>query len=349
MLDPLPRQSLAERAARWISDAIAKGEWTEVLPGERAMCQRLEVSRPVLREALRHLETTGVISCEPNRGRRILTPPTGQFQDKKKVIFLVSSEHFVDRRYYEPLLSMTNETLAKHEIETEIRTQDTARPLLEKNVLPRNTIWVLVAVSEPTQRWFYEKRIPAIVAGSTYPGIALSSLDADHRAVGRHAVGQFLRLGHRRIGFVTSDRPRAGDVETEEGFWEGIRNSSAENITTSAIRTRFEPDELGRKLKRLLSTKNPPTALFSCRANFALTALTLAHELGRRVPEDLSLISRDYAPFISYTRPVIASYEQCQETSARLLARMILKPPIKPVVRRLLPKYSPGQSTGPAT
>lgn len=347
MLDPLPRQSLAQRAARWLTDAIAKGEWTDVLPGERALCHRLEVSRPVLREALQHLEDMGVISCEPNRARRILAPSHTAGRKKTKVLFLVGSEHLLEKNYNEPLLALTSETLAKHGIETDIRTQTSARPLLEKTTPSRDMLWVLVAVSEPTQRWFFERRIPAIVAGSTYPGIALSSLDTDHRAVARHAVGQFLRQGHRRIGFIIPDRPRAGDIDTEEGFLEGLRQSQHQDIVSTTIRCRADPEELSRKLKRLLLAKDAPTALFACRSHLALTALTFAHSIGKHVPSDLSLISRDFAPFLSFALPAIANYEHCQVTYARLLSRMIMEPPLTQVVRRLLPKFIAGQSIGP--
>lgn len=347
MLDPLPRQSLAQRAARWLSEAIAKGEWTGVLPGERALCHRLEVSRPVLREALQHLENTGMISCEPNRARRILSPSQDAISKKTKVLFLVGSEHLLEKNYNEPLLAITCETLAKHGIETDIRTQTSARPLLEKTTLSRDTLWVLVAVSEPTQRWFFERHIPSIVAGSTYPGIALSSLDTDHRAVARHAVGQFLRQGHRRIAFVIPDRPRAGDIDTEEGFLEGLRQSSHQDIISTIIRCRADPEELSRKLKRLLLAKEAPTALLSCRAHLALTVLTFAHSVGLRVPDHLSLISRDFAPFLSYALPAVANYEHCQITYARLLTRMILEPPLTQVVRRLIPKFVAGSSIGP--
>jgi len=346
MLDPLPRQSLSQRAARWLSEAIAKGEWVDVLPGERALCQRLEVSRPVLREALQHLENTGAISCEPNRPRRILSAAHGSFRAKPKVIFLVGSEHLLEKNPNEPLITVTSESLSKHGIETEVRTHTSARPLLEKKDV-RDTLWVLVTVSEPTQRWFFERKIPAIVAGSTYPGITLSSLDTDHRAVGRHAVGQLLRHGHRHIGIVVPDRPRAGDLETEEGFLEGLRLARYDDTTPTIIRSRVEPDELSRKLKRVLLAKNAPSALLVCRAQLALTVLTFMHAAGLSVPEHLSLISRDSAPFLSYTLPSIANYDHCQVTRARLLARMILEPPVTPVVRRLLPKFAAGHSIGP--
>ncbi len=344
MLDPLLRQPLAQRVATLLAAAIARGEWVDFLPGERVLCQRLEVSRPVLREALRHLELAGSISSEPNRVRRILSSPGKSRRAKIKVIFVLGGDHNLEKNADDPLVVAARESLAKHGIEAELRSDTAARAALDKIPRPPDTVWVLIAVSESAQRWFYERKIPAIVAGSTYRGVEFPSVDMDHRAVGRHAVGQFLRNGHRRIGLVVTDRPRAGDIETEEGFMEGIRLATYEGISSTIIRTRAETGELSNKLSRVLRTGKAPTAMLVCHAHLALTVLTFSQSIGLKVPEQLSLISRDSAFFLSYTHPVIARYELCHATCARLLTRLILKMPRHRTERRLFPKFITGQS-----
>lgn len=57
-----------------ISEAVAAGDYR---PGdrliERDLCERYEVSRTVIREALRHLEAQGLIVIVPNRGPVVAT------------------------------------------------------------------------------------------------------------------------------------------------------------------------------------------------------------------------------------------------------------------------------------
>lgn len=65
---------LRQQVVALISEAIAAGEYK---PGERLverdLCERFEVSRTVVREALRHLEAQGLIEMVPNRGPVVAT------------------------------------------------------------------------------------------------------------------------------------------------------------------------------------------------------------------------------------------------------------------------------------
>lgn len=348
MLDPLPRQPLAQRSALWLSNAICDGVWSGHLPGERTLCVRLGISRPILREALKLLEQKGIISCEPNRFRRIIAPPLERALTHPKVIFLIGGTHLQEKTSDDPLVSAACNALAKQGIEIEIRTQTTPRSSLLKQTLRKEIVWVLVSVSEATQRWFHEREIPAIVAGSTYPGISLASIDVDHRAISRHATGEFLRLGHRRIAMIATERPRAGDLETEEAFFTSLRQAPHEGIVPSIIRSRPEPEELCRNLRRALITPTAPTGLFICHPHLAVTALTYTQSLGIKVPKDLSIICRDSAYFLAYTHPSIAGYELCWEGYTKIITRMIRDSSATQETHRLFPKFHTGKSIGPA-
>ena len=65
---------LRQQVVVLISEAIAAGDYP---PGdrliERDLCDRFEVSRTVIREALRHLEAQGLIVIVPNRGPVVAT------------------------------------------------------------------------------------------------------------------------------------------------------------------------------------------------------------------------------------------------------------------------------------
>ena len=73
-MDLVPkRKSLLAATTAVLRDAIAAGEWSGELPGERKLCERMQVGRDTLRLALKQLEREGVIGRgDPGRRRPIL-------------------------------------------------------------------------------------------------------------------------------------------------------------------------------------------------------------------------------------------------------------------------------------
>ncbi|MBR46213.1 MAG: hypothetical protein CMM31_07000 [Rhodospirillaceae bacterium] len=84
MTDVQPlRGSLGEAAFERLRDGIAGGKWApgERLPSERALAERLAISRPALREAVKRLEGEGLIDIRPRRGLFVRAASTDGFGD----------------------------------------------------------------------------------------------------------------------------------------------------------------------------------------------------------------------------------------------------------------------------
>ena len=66
-------ERLADRVARALIDSIVSGRLSpgERLPPERELCEQFEVSRPVVREAIRSLIAKGLVVDSPRRGHVI--------------------------------------------------------------------------------------------------------------------------------------------------------------------------------------------------------------------------------------------------------------------------------------
>ncbi len=302
------------------------------------------VSRPVLRDALKYLEQNGRLVCEPNRSRKIVLPSKA-LRIKEKVLVLVGGDHPLVGA--NTLAAAIAASLERKGMEVEIRSHLAVHSLKKMGFFSPKVVSVLVSVPESTQRWFCGQPYPAIVSGSVYPGVNLSSVDIDGRATARHAVGKLLRLGHRKIACILVEPVRAGDVETEKGFLEGFNNSATSNATPMVIRTWPEVREVTRNLRRILLAKNPPTALFICHACLSITAASFALNEGIRIPDQLSILSRDSALYLDFHYPRIASYSVSEPVYLRLLTRLVASPPHTPIARRLIPQFHPGESIGP--
>lgn len=144
------------------------------------------------------------------------------------------------------------------------------------------------------------------------------------------------------------DRPRAGNLESEAGFLEECQLDRPIPIKATIVRTRREPEDLCRRLKKLLRQPPPPTGFLIDHAQLALTTLTFVLSTGRKIPEDASLISRDYEPFLSFVQPTLAHYRAQEETETRQLSRLILADLDGAPARRRFPRFVPGASLGPS-
>lgn len=72
----LQRASLVTQVSRVLRDELARRRWKDFLPGQRALCEFLQVSRPTLHNALATLEREGLVEVSDRRRTRIMRPPT---------------------------------------------------------------------------------------------------------------------------------------------------------------------------------------------------------------------------------------------------------------------------------
>jgi DNA-binding GntR family transcriptional regulator len=81
MSDPVP-QTRSEWLANEIADAIVRGDLS---PGsrldEQALAERYSVSRTPVREALRHLSASGLVSSQPRRGASVARVSPEQLEE----------------------------------------------------------------------------------------------------------------------------------------------------------------------------------------------------------------------------------------------------------------------------
>lgn len=79
---------LGRQVADILADKIIAGEFREesLLPSERELCQTLGVSRTVVREAVKSLESRGLVRVEHGRGSVVQAPHYGPLSDALKML-----------------------------------------------------------------------------------------------------------------------------------------------------------------------------------------------------------------------------------------------------------------------
>ena len=297
-MNQLPQKiSLVAQAAAVILDEIESGRWIGSLPGEHELCAQLHVSRRTVRAALKQLCRDGVVKCCHGKRREIVK--RGKSQTKlvsSRVVFLTPAPLHTLSQLEIFLIDRLREHLAEEGYLLEIhsgRVPYRARlshqlQHLEETLHPAG--WVLSQSTEAMQRWFAQRRLCAVVFGSGYPDVELSSVGFDYAAVCRHAVGQFLAHGHRRIVLLNPMIRAAGDIKTEAGFGEAVQKTRVENVTANIVHHDETVRNICGRLDALMRMADRPTALLVSRTNHVLTVVGHLLSCRFRIPQDVAAV-----------------------------------------------------------
>lgn len=359
-MDRIPqRHSLVSQTTAYLQAGIASGQWREWLPAERTLCEMLQVSRSTLRRALTDLQRDGAIRTEHGAGHRILMARRKARRGlQSHEVALLTPEPLERLRptqtlWIDDLRAMLSERGCRLHV-LHGRQYFRAQPgaALEKLVRQHpHGCWLLLRATPSCQDWFAGRGLPCLVAGTCSTGVDLPFRDLDHRAMCRHAAGVLLALGHRRIAFIVPQDRLAGDVESEVGFIEAVQRSRNPGVVAVVAEHDATAAGIQRSLQRLLGASPAPTALLVANAYHALAVITGMTLLGCNVPRDVSVISRDEDPFLSFLRPEAARYE----ASPQALARSLLQPLLELLAgnavsqrsQRLMPRFVRGASLAP--
>jgi LacI family transcriptional regulator len=351
------RVSLVLQTTDILKREISRDTWKQWLPSERSLSESLKISRPTLRNALKRLQVEGIIEAVRGVGNRIVR----EKRDRAR-IQLVQKVHLLcpnplDRirlqanRWTEELrnqLFQTGTRLLAHHGQQYLR--DNPDAALEHLVSQHpDGCWILAHSTPQIQTWFRARNIPCLVAGYTPPGIDLPFVSIDMEAACRHAVGVFVNSGHNNIGFVHLNSERARDLRSLIGFEAGISESSAFGVVGKVAAHAGDLDSICNATRKLLSTDPPTTAILTGTAFSYATVATFLMQQGIRLPEDVSLISREHEPFLDALLPRPSCFVSDPLRFGRLVhakvTDIIEGTSNVPCEQHLLPEYRAGQST----
>jgi LacI family transcriptional regulator len=164
-----------------------------------------------------------------------------------------------------------------------------------------------------------------------YVRLACIALDtADHVVIANErsavaAMAEYLvNLGHRRIGYIAGPEGRKSTRERLEGFCEALQKygcAACEEMIAPGAYT-FESGRDG--ARALLTKPEPPTAIFASNDEMAAGVIYTAHEMGLKVPEDLSVAGFDDSVLASRIRPSLTTMRRPVREMARLAATKLI-------------------------
>ncbi|MCC6498327.1 MAG: LacI family DNA-binding transcriptional regulator [Propionibacteriaceae bacterium] len=173
----------------------------------------------------------------------------------------------------------------------------------------------------------------ATVTDATIPVVAVdphtgrtgpSTVEADNIGGARAATQHLIDLGHRRIAHIRGRSDLVSAELREQGYRQALE----------AAGIAFDPDlvrvggyraaETTDVARELLGRPDRPTAVFSANDLSAIRVIEIAHELGLRVPEDVSVVGFDNVPEAANAVPALTTVAQPLHQMGAEAVRLLL-------------------------
>lgn len=167
-------------------------------------------------------------------------------------------------------------------------------------------------------------KVPLVLLYNQPKRLASPHVAVDDRRAAEEMVTALIAAGHRRVAmvagrFVASDRAR----RRYDGYLAAMRRARLRPLGLIAVP--FLGGNLVEALRPMLARPDTPTALFCSNDLLALAVIDAARELGRRVPQDLSVAGFDGIEVGRLIRPRLATIVQPTVEMGRAAGALLLR------------------------
>ena len=172
--------------------------------------------------------------------------------------------------------------------------------------------------------------VPLVTTAYWLPGEKLTVVDVDNVDGGLQATECLIKLGHRKIGMITGPPGWKSVNDRTEGYKLALERAGIP-LDVSLIEHGDWSYQSGYEaMKRLLEKGAHTMAVFAQNDQMAMGTMRALHEVGRRIPDDVSIVGYDDIPAAAYSQPPLTTIrqpmQQVGEVATRLLIELINDP-----------------------
>ncbi len=167
----------------------------------------------------------------------------------------------------------------------------------------------LIALSPDLDAQAFEENLPAgfpvVLLNGDVRRCRYDSIRVDNYGGALAMVRHLIRLGHRRVAFVTGPAGNHDAAERLRGYRDGLGGQAGTRALE--IRGDFREEAGYRAAPRILGGRHLPTAVFAANDAMAIGLLCAFRERHVRVPEDLALAGFDDIPIARFITPPLTT------------------------------------------
>jgi LacI family transcriptional regulator len=167
--------------------------------------------------------------------------------------------------------------------------------------------------------------VPFVLVDRTVRGVASDAVLGDSATGAQRLVEHLISLGHRRIGMIVESDEVSTARDRRRGYVAALEAAGLpvdpEIVVQATVDSRGGLDGM----RRLLATRNRPTAVFTVNNLVALGAIEAVRAAGLEVPDDIALVCFDDNEYVSRLYPFLTVMDQPAETFGSLATQLLLE------------------------
>jgi LacI family transcriptional regulator len=165
---------------------------------------------------------------------------------------------------------------------------------------------------------------PVVAVDPHVGGSGLPTIDSQNFEGARAMTEHLIALGHRRIAFLAG-RPDLESARRREAGYRAALDAAGIGFDADLVRVGgFKEETAEAPARELLSRPQRPTAIFAANDLSAIQTMRTAHELGIRVPDELSVAGFDNIPDSALTTPPLTTVDQSIQALGHEAVRTLL-------------------------
>ena len=147
----------------------------------------------------------------------------------------------------------------------------------------------------------------------------------DDRAAASEITDYLFKLGHERVAHIAGPNDHLSSELRRRGFEDACKLQNKPIDGELVAQGDYTYVSGMHAMRKLLSLKNPPTAIFACNDDMAVGALAAIHQAGLQVPQDISVVGFDDTENASAVWPPLTTVRQPIREMAGTAIKMLAK------------------------
>lgn len=303
------------------------------LPSERSLSAELAVSRPMLRKGIRVLLDSDELVVQPGVGIRVVSGGQSRFDTKPtgSIIGLLLPD--LGSPFFMEITESIEYAALQHGYQILV-CNSRHQPSVEDrhlNLLADQRVAGVILAHDPYLPFpksiarIQDRKIPYVALFNATSTAHCDSVSVDDFSGIYQAMRYLVSLGHKTIGFC---QPVPGDTPhpRETAYLQYMQEASIPHRQQLILSLEMLGEKrYTQELATLLDGDDAPTAFVAGNDQTALLLMRRLQDLGRRVPEDISIIGFDNLAFAEFLPVALTTINQPTREMGRRVVEMLLE------------------------